>query len=203
MERKEILEAVRRKVTALPGVIAFQYLEGEFADKIVQLEQDAEKNGACGGLMPFTNEGVWNTFSRQFQFVIVAQSSAMLLGISEGLVYIRDQKGQVVGEWLNKERLEKLKGRSDVCYLSDDFVLYSDVEISGEPYFVLPAVDFPYLKGIKGVRNVTSGSVSTLADDYIRNRLGFKETKHWTHLVGFDVKTELEPEHRATKAQAK
>ncbi len=187
MERQEVLEAVREKVRSLAGVIDFQYLEGEFADKIVELEQDAEKNGACGGLMPFTNEGVWETFSRQVQFIIVAESSAILLGVSPGLVYIRDQRGQIVGEWLNKERREELKDRPDVCFLSEDFVLYPDVEVSGEPYFVLPTVKFPYLEGMKGVKNVTSGSVSTLADDFIRHHLGFGDTKHWTHLVGFDV----------------
>ncbi|MDD1770476.1 MAG: hypothetical protein LUO79_05260 [Methanomassiliicoccales archaeon] len=189
MERSDILEAVKRKVTSLSGVIAFEYLKGEFKEKLVELEHEAEKNGACGGLMPFTNRGVWMAFDRQVQFVIVASSSAMLLGISDGLVYIEDQKGQIVGEWLNAKRQEELKDRKDLCFLSEDFVLYPDVEVSGEPFFVLPEVAFPYLKGIRGVKNVASGSISTLADDFIRARLGYGETKHWTHLVGFDLDT--------------
>jgi hypothetical protein len=187
MERSDVLESVRRHVAALHGVLAFEYLEGEFKENVLALEHEVEKNGACGGLMPFTNQGVWKAFERQVQFVIVAESSAVLLGASEGLVFISDQKGQIVGEWLNAKRQEELKGRADVCFLSTDFVLYPDVEVNGEPFFVLPEVDFPYLKDIPGVKNVTSGSISTLSDDFIRARLGYGETKHWTHLVGFDV----------------
>jgi len=52
---------------------------------------------------------------------------------------------------------------------------------------VLPRVDFPYLEDFPGVANVTSGSISTIADDFIRFRLGYRETKHWTHLIGFDI----------------
>jgi len=187
MNKDAILDAVRKKVTSLPGMIAFQYLEGEFKDKIISLEKEAESNGACGGLMPFTNNGVWETFKRQVQFVIVAESSSVLLGLSEGLVYITDQKGQIVGEWLSATRQEELKGKEGVCFLSEDFVLYPDVEIMGEPFFVLPRVDFPYLEDFPGVANVSSGSISTIADDFIRFRLGYRETKHWTHLIGFDI----------------
>ena len=63
----------------------------------------------------------------------------------------------------------------------------SIVDIVGEPFFVLPNIEFPYLDGLEGVKDVASGSISTLSDDYIRERLGYSQTKHWTHLVGFNV----------------
>jgi len=185
------LEMVRKKVSSLAGVIAFEYLEGEFKETLIRLEREAEKNGACGGLMPFTNQGVWSAFERQVQFVIVASSSTILLGVSDDLVYISDQKGHVVGEWLNAKRREELKDSKEICFLSEDFVLYPNVEVIGEPFFVLPEIEFPYLTNVKGVKNVASGSVSTMADDFIRIKLGYTETKHWTHLVGFDVDTSV------------
>ncbi len=161
MEKAQVLDAVRKEITAIPGIIAFQYLDAEFKDKLIAVERDAESHGACGGLMPFTNEGVWKTFEREVQFVIVASSETVLLGISNGLVFIKDQKGQTVGEWLTPERQTELKGRTGLCYISDDFVLYPDVKVSGEPFFVLREIDFPFLRGFKGVKNVTSGSIST------------------------------------------
>lgn len=187
MDRESVMTNVRRRVESLPGIIAFKYLDEESRGDIIRLEKEAEENGACGGLMPFTNRGVWSAFEREVQFVIVGARDAVLLGISEGLVHIEDQKGQRVGEWVNAKRSEELRGNPDVCFLSEDFVLYSDVNIAGEPFFVLPKVDFPYLDGMEGVRNVVSGSVSTLADDYIRYRMGYSDTQHWTHLVGFDI----------------
>lgn len=189
MEREQVLEKVKTKVRSLPGVLAAEPLTLEMRTAIIGLETEAEKNGACGGLMPFTNRGVWETFRRQEQFVIVIENDSILLGDDRDLVYISDQSGQRVGEWLNGERMKEMAGRDDVCYISPDFILYSDVKPVGEPFFVLPELDFPYLKDIDEVKNVTSGSISTLADDYIRNKLGYANGKHWTHLIGFDIKT--------------
>lgn len=188
MDRETLLRQVRERLESLPGIIRMEFLDRELRDILFELEKQAEANGACGGLMPFINSGVWQSFEREVQLVIVASSSAVLLGESTDLVYITDEKGQIVGEWLNKERAEQLKGKEGVCFLGSDFVLYPEVEIAGKPYFVLPPVDFHYLDDIEGVADVTSGSISTLADDYIRGIWGYSEEKHWTHLVGFNLK---------------
>jgi hypothetical protein len=190
MDREAIMAKVKEKVEGLPGIVGFRYLNDEDREDIIRLEKEAEMHGAIGGMMPFTNKGVWGCFGRDVQFVIVGSKQAELLGLSEALVYIEDKEGQRIGEWVRPERREELRCRSDVCFLGDDFCLYQDVDISGEPYFVLSPVDFPYLDDVEGVENVTSGSVSTLADDYIRYRMGYSETKNWTHLVGFDFKEE-------------
>jgi hypothetical protein len=188
MDREAVLSKVRRKITSLPGIIRMEFLDQEFRDILYGLEKEAEVNGACGGLMPFTNDGVWAAFEREVQFVIVAEESAILIGESSGLVFISDQKGQIVGEWVNPKRAEELEGRADVFFLGKDFVMYPGVEIVGEPFFVLPPVDFPYLDDMPEVTDVASGSISTLADDYIRARWGYSESKHWTHLIGFNIR---------------
>lgn len=188
MEREQILSAVKNTVESLPGVIAVKMLDSELRTPIIELETEAEKNGACGGLMPFTNRGVWESFRRQEQFIIVIDSSSIILGDDHDLVYISDQTGQRVGEWLNEERMKEMQGRDDICYISPDFILYANVKSIGEPFFVLPEMEFPYLKDIEGVENVAWGSISTLADDFVRSRLGYNKGKHWTHLIGFDLK---------------
>lgn len=188
MDKELILSAVKKTVESLAGVIAMEMLTPELRSAIIDLETEAERNGACGGLMPFTNRGVWESFRRQEQFVIVIDSSSIILGDDHDLVFISDQSGQRVGEWLNEDRMKEMQGRDDICYISPDFILYADVKSVGEPFFVLPEMEFPYLKEIKEVENVTSGSISTMADDYIRNQLGFGRGKRWTHLVGFDIK---------------
>ena len=53
-------------------------------------------------------------------------------------------------------------------------------------HFVINEVGFDYLKDVEGVKNVTSGSISTLSDDYLRELTKYTEKKYWTHLVGFD-----------------
>jgi hypothetical protein len=188
MEREELINRVTKRVESLSGVIAIKMLTPELKAVIIELETEAEKNGACGGLMPFTNRGVWESFRRQEQFVIVIDQSSVIIGDDHDLVYISDQSGQRVGEWLNETRMKEMQGRDDICYISPDFILYSNIKSVGEPFFVLPEMEFPYLKDIDEIENVTSGSISTLADDYVRNQLGYRNTKHWTHLIGFDIK---------------
>ncbi len=94
MDRDLVMAKVRERVKGLPGVIDFQYLDKGWRDQLMLLEKEAETNGACGGLMPFTNRGVWSAFEREVQFLIVASCDTVLLGVSQGLVHIEDQNGQ-------------------------------------------------------------------------------------------------------------
>jgi len=174
-------------VRRLPGVMEYLLLDEKFRKDIFDLETQAEVNGCISGLMPFVNRGVWETLKRKHCFILVLNESMLLLGPARDIVFISDKKGQKLGEYLPPDHREEFQGRSDVSFLSEDFIFYTNVEPEGEPFFVLPEIPFNYLEKIDGVRNVTSGSISTLSDDMIRARLGFHATKHWTHLVGFDI----------------
>lgn len=185
-----MLQAVEKRVRSLPGVMGYYPLSDEFRKEVFDLETQAEENGALGGLMPFINRGVWAALKRENCFIIVVNESMLLLGPTRDVVFISDAKGQKLGEYLPPGHRDEFEGRKDVSFLSDDFIIYLEVQPEGEPFFVLPEIPFHFIDDIEGVWNVTSGSISTLTDDMIRQRLGFAETKHWTHLVGFDYKTD-------------
>jgi len=187
MVAESILKKVEGKARSLPGVIDFRFLDKGFKEDIITLERSAEANGACGGLMPFVNTGVWKALDRKHGFVLVVNSSMMILSPTRDVVYISDQGGQIIGEYLTPVRRDEMREREDVCFMGDDFILYLNVVPKGEPFFVLPPIPFQFLDDIRGVRDVTSGSISTLSDDMIRQRLGYQNTKHWTHLVGFNL----------------
>jgi hypothetical protein len=187
VDQKALLDEVEKTVRGLPGVMDYRLLDDMFRKEVFDLETLAEENGAVGGLMPFVNRGVWETMKRKYCFIIVLSESMLLLGPTRDIVYISDCKGQKLGEYLPPGNRECMQERKDVTFLSDDFVLYLDVEPEGEPFFVLPEMPFNFLEDIPGITNVTSGSISTISDDLIRERLGHMNTKHWTHLVGFDI----------------
>jgi hypothetical protein len=189
VDHDSVLKAVEDTIRNLPGVTDYIYVDADIRERITDLESMCEENGACGGLMPYVNTGVWETLRRQHCFIMIINSSALLLGPAKDLVYIADKKGQVLGEYLTPERREEFRERKDVSFIGDDFILYMGIEAEGEPFFVLPELPFDFLDGIDGVIDVTSGSISTLSDDYIRERYGYKATKQWTHLVGFNMAT--------------
>jgi hypothetical protein len=190
MDKAVVLKRVEETLRAIPGVMDVWFLEGPNRSKLEAIEREAESHGACGGLMPFTNRGVWGTMSREMVVVIVIGSSIPLIGDQFNIVYIEDQNKQVIGEYLTPARQEEYKDRTDVCHIGPDFIIYGDKTMVGEPYFVLPELEFRFLDDIKEVKDVTSGSISTLADDWIRLELGFVDTKHWTHIIGFNFREE-------------
>lgn len=187
MERSAIRSAVRDKLMALQGIEALEYLDQDFRQELEQRERAAEGNGAVGGLMAFVNTGVWDVLTRQEVFVIVARPKVEILYPQDHLVHIVDQKGQVIGEYLPEGKREEVVLRENAYLLSEDFVLYGDIDIAGEPYFLIPPMTFPPLDGMPGIKRLVSASISTVSDDYIRDRLGFADTKCWTHLVGYDI----------------
>ena len=186
MDREAILATVEERVRSIPGVMEVRFLDPALKEEVTNLEVQAEKNGACGGLMPFVNRGVWEALGREVSLIIVG--NAELLVDNKGLLYMMDQKGQVLGEYVTPQQREKLlKEKPDTKFLSEDFIMHPDVEIHGEPYFLIDEISFDYLDDVPGVIRVTSGSMSTLSDDYVREVLGFAGPNRWTHLVGFDI----------------
>lgn len=186
MERGEVLARVEERVLAIPGVVAMRFLDPELKEEVTRLELLAEKNGACMGLMPFVNEGVWESLAREVSLVIVG--NAHLIVANEGLLYMKDAKGQVLGEYVPPHLKEAfVREHPDANFLSEDFVLHPGVAVEGEPYFLINEVPFEHLEGVPGVVRVTSGSISTMSDDLVRDALGYTGEKQWTHLVGFDL----------------
>ena len=187
MDREKVLAVVEETIRAIPGVLDMRFLDPGLKEEVTHLEVLAERNGACAGLMPFVNKGVWETLSREVCLVIVGD--VQLLVDNKGLLFMMDQKGQILGEYITPEQREKLlEEKPDTKFLSEDFIMHPEVEIVGEPYFLIDEIKFQYLEGIEGLIRVTSGSTSTLSDDFIRNQMGFTGPKTWTHLVGFDLK---------------
>ena len=185
-ERESILANVQKAILAIPGVEAIRFLEPELKEEITRIELLAEQNGACGGLMPFRNGGVWAALSREVSFMVVG--NAHFIVHNEGLLYMMDTSGQVIGEYVPPHLKEQfVKDHPDANFLSDDFVLHSDVTVKGEPYFLIDEVDFPYLDKMEGITRLTSGSVSTMSDDWVRSLMGCEGPERWTHLVGFDI----------------
>ncbi len=193
MNKNEVLRAVEERIRSEPGIVDMRFLDDELKGEIANLETLAEKNKACGGLMPFINTGVWASLDRDVSLIIIIRSSEVDLDDISGILYIVDQKGQKVGEYVNPDRIEQVKKeKPDALFLSDDFCLYRDVQIEGEPYFDIAAVPFPIIEQIPGVKDVISGSVSTMSDDLIRERTGYKKDGLWSRLVGFNFTDEVE-----------
>ena len=100
MEKEAVLKHVEETLRAIPGVMDVWLLDAQDRTRLESIEREAESHGACGGLMPFVNRGVWATMSRQVVAVIVIGSSIPLIGDQFNIVYIEGQNKEVIGEYL-------------------------------------------------------------------------------------------------------
>jgi hypothetical protein len=187
MISNEVIEKVREVVRHLPGVREVIFCDPALRDKVIELEKAAESNGAVGGMMSFKNKGVWDSMEREYCFFIIVDPEEPLNNYGSNPITMVDEAGQVVGEWVDEEKAAMLRERDDVHFMSDDFVIYEDVDVVGTPYFVIQDMGFHYIEGVKGLENVSSGSISGPADDFLRKRFGYGDTRCWTHIIGFDT----------------
>lgn len=185
MSREEILTKVKEKLQSISGVVDVLIMDEKVRGEVFRLETIADSNGACGGLLECTNNGVWASLKRDVTIALVGDQHLLLS--DEGLVVMMDDSGTIVGEYVTPLRKEQiLRKNPDASFLSDDFVIYDGVTLTSEVHFEINEVGFNYLDDIEGVKNVTSGSISTLSDDYLRAITKYSDKKYWTHLVGFD-----------------
>jgi hypothetical protein len=191
MNRDHVIKAVKEALEAIPGVVEACYLDRGLREDVRDAESMAEENGAAGGLIPFVNEGVWESLRRDECFMLVVRSQTLLLEPQQGVVNLVDGTGKIIGEYLTGERRQKAREEGAI-FLSDDFVIYPDSAPQGPPRFILPPLPFHELDGVSGILDVVSSSVSGPADELVRERFGHMREKHWTHLVGFN----LEGAHR-------
>ncbi len=188
MDRDAVLAAVENRIRTLPGVVAVHFLDPKIKKLIRHFELIAESHGAAGGLMPCKNRGVWEVLARQVGLVIIGDADLVLNTDLRGMVRMMDRSGQVLGEYVTPQMRERLQEDCpNACFMSDDFVMYPDRKVQGEPYFLLDEVPIHDLDGIDGITRVTSGSLTALSDDIVRWVLGHTDPKKWTHMVGFDL----------------
>lgn len=188
MDRGPVIDAVEAKLRAVPGVLSVHFLDKDLKAQIRDYETIAEKNGAAGGLMPYKNRGVWAVLEREISLVLVCEKEIKLDADLQGIVYMTDPSGQILGEYLAPERREQvMREHPNAFFMSEDFVMYADRTPEGEPFFLLDEMPIRDLDGIEGVANATSGSMTTLSDDVVRKLLGFTGSGKWTHMVGFDL----------------
>jgi len=177
----------------LPGIRSTTHLDDIFKDQIMRSERQAEEAGALGGLIPINNEGFWSVMEREEQYALLFDGGSGVINMASDLLQLKDEEDNLIGEWIPARRVEELKGAEGVQFISDDFVLYSDVPLTGTARLILPEVDFPFLEGIEGITDLTSASPSSLTNEIIKSNLDMNESNLLSHIIGFNVEVDPGP----------
>jgi len=172
---------------SLEGVLKACPLKAENILKIIDLESKRGEE-----LVPVFNRGIQECFKRYITIVIFKKgffrpppTPTMLLMFD----------GEVLGhDIFTDEEKEKFKQDEDVRFLSDDFIIYTDVLHNhnlekGNEYLLLQPVPFPELENFENICDVISSSPSTASDEYLKEEFGFnQDSSVATIFVSFNFK---------------
>jgi len=132
------------------------------------------------------NEGVRQCLRRQH--VICVIKDTRFRPPPEPTVLMMGDTDMVIGREILPGEHTRYKEMENICWLGDDFVVFTDMVPKSKEYFLMPPVTFPELEQVPGVTNIVSCSPSPLSDIIIKNHHGLEDDpKLASILVGFDV----------------
>jgi hypothetical protein len=185
MDRAGVLAAVQAKLLSQPRFKACRLVDRKLGDGIMTLEEEAEEESAKQGFR-IINQGVQACFLRHIQMVIVTDGDPEFIKTADHFMQLRSVKGDIIGEWVSEANREKMRKRKDVWFVSEDFIMYEGKDLHGGMYMTIGEIEFPFLKDVEGIKNLTSGSLSSASGALVLKELGFTD-EDWTHLIGFDL----------------
>jgi len=132
------------------------------------------------------NEGVNQCLRRQH--VICVIKDTRFRPPPEPTVLMMGDKDLVIGTEILPGEHSRYKEMDNICWLGDDFVVFTDKVPKTKEYFLMPPVSFPELEQVPGAKTIVSCSPSPLGDMIIKNYYNLEDNpKLASILVGFDV----------------
>jgi hypothetical protein len=172
-------------INNLKGVLGVQLLLDEDKKTLIEMESKRE-----GDVIPVVNSGLKECLEREFCLAIFKNIEFRYPPLPT--VLLVTDKGRILGqELISNEEKKKYKDRSDVYFLSTDFIFFKSNKSSvatgiEKEFFLLPSIPFPELEEISGISDVTSCSPSTMGDSYLKDKYGYLQDPNIaTIIVGF------------------
>ncbi len=132
------------------------------------------------------NEGINQCLRRQH--VICVIKDTRFRPPPEPTVLMMGDADMVIGTEILPGEHSRYKEMENICWLGEDFVVFTDKVPKTKEFFLMPPVSFPELEQVPGATNVVSCSPSPLGDMIIKNYYELEDNpKLASILVGFDL----------------
>jgi hypothetical protein len=171
-------------IKKMKGVVDAFYLN----DEILKRVKEEEKTVRAAGNINVINDGVNEALKRQKVICIV--KDPRFRPPPTPTVILKSSGGTVMGTEVFPSTAKQYMDRTDVIWLSDGFVVFTDVmPHEGEDQaFVMPPVPFPELNENNGCKDVVSCSPAPTSDKMIRKWHGMEDNgKLASILVAYDM----------------
>lgn len=176
-----ILEIVA-KLKRTPHVLGVYTVVPEDLERFFDIEADTK----AGSGMPMLNRAL-DECRRRSSFLVVASDGE---GFDQSIgneVSMVDERGKVVGRMVSPDQMDDFAGRQDVVWLSDDFVLFTDLIPNGEIKVVMNPINITVVGREDGAADAVAMSPAPPGDAFLRGRLGITMDSHVSLFVmGFN-----------------
>ena len=106
-----------------------------------------------------------------------------------GRLHLVTSDGTILGTNVYPNEMDDYRGRDDVIFVSEDFVVFPEIRGCGEESFVLYPYDFEELQEIvPGCHNAIGFFPTPSSDHYLKELKGVDDTQHiFSTIVAFDT----------------
>jgi hypothetical protein len=184
-----IIDQVTGALTKIEGIDQVKLIADDLKNQILEIEKSHE-NHMKTMFADCINQGVRDVLARK---IVIAIMHNPQLRHPPGPTVVLSLHDEIIGEevW-EVDTIKAMKKRSDVLFISEDFVIYKEKireTPSGKPEFLFPGLPFPELDIINGVNDVISASPIASTDVDIRRSMGWNEEDPnlGTVLIGFNI----------------
>ena len=133
-----LLNEVLNSLRGERGAVRVEVMPNDLCDMVVEEEATVS---AVGGMLPVRNTGLDDFMSRNTKLVVFDDGSLYIPPCST--MDMVDSKGHVIGHDILPSQAAEYQAKDNVMFLSDDFIMFTDMEVDGGSYMNMKAT--PYL----------------------------------------------------------
>ena len=174
----EMIEYLRN----VEGVLDVFLMDNETSNNIWEIEKSVKTSIHN----EYKNIGYDIAMERNHR-ICVFYDDTYLFG-KRSIVKLMSSDGTIMGTSLHPEEIESYKGRDDIIWISDDFVVFPHIIGKGEEAFVLYPIEIPEIsEHVPGTSNVIGTSPTLSSDIALKCRFGKPMVNGiFTMIIAFD-----------------
>ena len=178
----DIVNEVMDYVRTVEGVIDVQPMDGDISRKI----WDIEKSVRTKIDKDYKNIGYDIAMERKHR-VCVFYDDTYIFGI-RSILKLMTSDGTIMGTNLTPEQIPEYQNRDDVIFISEDFVVFTNVIGKGEEAFVLFPFEIHEIEdNVPGTKSVIGTSPTTSSDEVLKRKFNKPMSEGiYTMVIAFD-----------------
>ena len=176
------IQDVTEYLLTVDGVLDAYEMDDEVSNAVFEVEKSVRTRTNHD----YKNVGYDFAMKRKHR-ICVFYDDTYIFGM-RSVLKLMTSDGTIMGTNLTPEEIPEYRKRDDVLFISEDFVVFTNIIGKGEEAFVLFPFEIHEIEeNVPGTKNVIGTSPTTSSDDVLKQRFGKPVVKGmYTMIIAFD-----------------